>query len=81
MAKSGSYQVVIVESFRSTNGSIRIRPVASEAFPPEMHVECSKSMRSDHPIGTRFRIRAKLTDREDGGEFLYTHYNWKYEVL
>jgi hypothetical protein len=46
-----------------------------------MRVECSKSLSRDFPVGTRFKIRAKLTDREDGGEFLYSYFGWEPEVL
>ena len=31
--------------------------------------------------GTRFRIRAKLTDKEGGKPFLYCRYDWPFEVL
>jgi hypothetical protein len=38
-------------------------------------------MRHAHPIGARFRIYAKLTDKEGSRPFLHTHHNWDYEVL
>jgi hypothetical protein len=38
-------------------------------------------MRRKYPVGTRFRIYAKLTDKEGGGRFLHSHHNWPYEVL
>ena len=44
-----------------------------------MRVECSKQLMRDYPVGTKFRIKAKLTDREDGGEFLYSYFGWKFE--
>jgi hypothetical protein len=34
-----------------------------------------------HPVGTKFRIYAKETDREGSPPFLYTHFSWPYEVL
>lgn len=46
-----------------------------------MKVECSARMRNGHPVGTRFRIKAKVTDREGGTDFLYTHYKWPYQVV
>jgi hypothetical protein len=46
-----------------------------------MVVECSKAMRTQHPVGTKFRIFAKETDREGGPSFLYTHFSWPYEVV
>jgi hypothetical protein len=46
-----------------------------------MRVECSKQLSRDYPVDTKFRIKTKLTDREEGGEFLYSYFGWKYEVL
>jgi hypothetical protein len=46
-----------------------------------MNVECSRDMRTRFPIGTRFRIFAKETAREDGNPFLYTHHSWPYDVV
>jgi hypothetical protein len=33
------------------------------------------------PVGTRFRLRVKLTDREGGDEFLYSYHGWKVDIL
>jgi len=38
-------------------------------------------MRKGHPVGTKFLLQAKVTDREGGGAFLYAHYNTPYQVL
>jgi hypothetical protein len=57
------------------------RPVAGEQFPQTLDVRSPKHMLRDYPVGTRFRICAKLTDREGGTPFLHTHHNWDYEVL
>ncbi len=35
----------------------------------------------NYPVGTRFKVKVKLTDREGGGEFLYSHHSWKFDVL
>jgi hypothetical protein len=32
-------------------------------------------------VGTKFRIKAKPTEREDGWEFLYPYFGWKFVVL
>lgn len=74
------YQQVVVETFRA-NGRIRARPIAGECYPTTMFVECSRDMRNRHPVGTRFRIHAMETSKEDGTPFLYTHYSWRYEVV
>jgi hypothetical protein len=46
-----------------------------------IRVECSKTLSTAFPLGIRFRINAKLTRREDGGEFLYSYFGRKPEVL
>jgi hypothetical protein len=87
MAKSNEpYQLVLVESYRPTStsglhGTVHIRPRPDQGFPTTMHVECSKSLSHNYPVGTIFRIRAKLTDREGSGDFLYSYFGWKYDVV
>lgn len=79
------YRTVVVESYHESgsglHGDVHIRPVASEGLPKGIRVECSKVLTRDFPVGTRFRIKAKLTDKEGGGEFLYSYFGWKFEVL
>jgi hypothetical protein len=81
-----SYQFLIVESFRpkdsaGLHGDVHIRPVKGQGFSVAMRVECSKRLSRDYPVGTKFRLWTKLTDREGGGEFLYSYHGWKVEVL
>ncbi|CAD5257324.1 MULTISPECIES: hypothetical protein [unclassified Imperialibacter] len=81
------YQHIVVESFKPSNtagrhGPIHIRPIPGQApFLPHMHVRCAKELSEEYPVGTRFRIRAKLTNREGGTPFIHSHYTWPYEVL
>ncbi len=82
------YRFVVVESYRSTetaelHGAIHIRPVKGHGIATTLRVECSKRMTNlkYYPVGTKFRIHAKLTGRLDGGEFLYTWFGWKFDVL
>lgn len=80
------YRLVEVESYLPTatsglHGEVHIRPCTGQDYPDNMHVECSKKLSRDYPVGTRFRITAKLADREGGSVFLYSHYSWKYEAL
>ncbi len=80
------YLHVIVESYfpASTSGKhgrVHLRPVAGQPFDTSLAVECSKSLTTDYPVGTRFRLRAKLTDREGGGQFLYSSWRWRVEVV
>lgn len=86
MAQHGDYKEVIVESFSADrtgglHGGIHIRPIADQPFPQSLQVECSKRLMTDYPVGTRFKIRAKITDREGEGDFLYTYFGWPVEVL
>jgi hypothetical protein len=78
------YEKVVVETYSSDvsgRSKIRVRPISGQKFPQTMVVECSKSMRENHPIGTRFRISAKESRREGGKLFLYSGYTWPYEVI
>lgn len=79
------YQKVVIETFKSSRKGdanyIHARPIEGQPFPTWMEVECSRGMRLSHSVGTRFRVRAKETDREGGKPFLYTHYSWPYEVI
>lgn len=80
-----NYKKVVIETYRNTQGgsskSIRARPVPGQGYDSSMNVECSSGMRKSHPVGRRFLIEAKLTDREGGTPFLYSHYNMPYVVL
>lgn len=80
------YLAVEVETYRPAStsglhGKVHVRPCEGQGYPINMHVECAKKLSRDYPVGTRFRIMAKLTDREGGGEYLYSYFGWKYEVL
>ena len=79
------YREVIVESYRESgsglHGDVHIRPLSGQGFVEGIRVECAKSLSRDFPIGTRFKIKAKLTDKEDGGEFLYSYFGWKPQVV
>jgi hypothetical protein len=86
MAKDEPYSWIIVESYypastAGLHGPIHIRPIDGQGYSTNLHVECSKSLSRNFPVGTRFRIKAKLTDKEGGGEFLYSYFGWHYEVL
>ena len=87
MAKSDeNYRLIVVESFTpryksGLHGEIHIRPAAGQNISIALHVECSKKLSTDYPVGTKFRVRAKLTDREGCGEYLYSYFRWPIEVL
>ena len=79
------YERIVVETYngppRGHHGRIRARPVEGQGYPVTMKVECSKAMRESHPVGTKFRIHAKETDRKGGPSFLYSGPSWPYEVV
>jgi hypothetical protein len=79
------YRQVVVETYEAVKSGkssrIHVRPIAGEAYPPTMDVECSRKMRKEFPVGTRFRIYAMETNREGGKPFLYSRYDWPYEVI
>ncbi len=84
--KKDEYSYVIVESYmpkvnKGYHGDIHIRPIAGQKYTQDMHVRCSKDLSTDYPEGTKFRIKAKLTNKEGGKPFLHSHYTWPYEVL
>lgn len=80
------YNEIIVESFipeksNSRAGDPRIRPIPGQIFEPELYVSCSRELSYDYPVGTRFKIKAKLNQRKDGSYYVYSPYSWKYNVL
>jgi hypothetical protein len=80
-----SYYTLIVETCYESggglHGDIHVGCVAGQAFPQSLRVRSPKQMRRNYPVGTRFRIYAKLTDKEGDNAFLHTHHNWDYDVL
>jgi hypothetical protein len=88
MAQFNNYETVLVESFFAKNtsgrhGKIHIRPVAGHKYPVDLQVACSKNLSDpkQFPVGTKFLLQAKLTDRESGGEYLYSHPRWTFEIV
>jgi hypothetical protein len=79
-----AYREVAVESLvDARTGALRIRPVAGQAYATSMRVQCSRALRDPevYPAGTRFLIRAKLTDRAGGTPYLYAHHGDAVKVL
>lgn len=86
MPKNNDYVNIMVESFKPAStsgrhGEVHIRPAAGQLFPQTMVVECSRTLKNDYPVGTKFRINVKLTDKEGGTPFLYSYFGWSFEVL
>lgn len=79
------YRYVVVETYRAhgepSRSPVRVRPVAGQGLPADMHVECSKSMRDHYRVGTQLRIRACVKQKLGGRLFLYSSWQWPYEVI
>ena len=78
------YRYVIIETYHSygesSRHSVRARPLSGQGLSTSLKVECSSSMRDRHPIGTKFKVWAKVKDTADAPH-LYTSWQWKYDVL
>jgi hypothetical protein len=69
-----AYRDVAVESCPGpAGGGLRIKPMAGQAYATSMRVQCARALADParYPAGTRFLIRAKLTDRDGGAPYLY----------
>lgn len=79
------YRDVVIETYQNNHEAsskrIRARPLRGQGLDPSMNVECSSKMRKNHPVGTKFILQAKVTDREGGSPFLYAHFNSSYRVV
>lgn len=79
------YQWMIVETYsgRKLNKSslVHLRPIEGQGLDTSLDVRWRRDIREKYPIGTKFKIRAKLTDREGGNPFYHSHVDWDYEVL
>jgi hypothetical protein len=79
-----AYREVAVESaVDPRTGELRIKPMAGQAYATSMRVQCARALRDPerYPAGTRFLIRAKLTDRAGGAPYLYAHHGDPVKVL
>lgn len=81
------YAYIIVESFfvsdtAGRHGPVHIRPISGQdPYLTSMFVECAKSLSYDYPVGTKFRIKAKIVTKASGTTFIYSHYSWPFTVL
>ena len=83
---SNPYVTIVAESVRPSStsglhGTVHIRPALRQQFGQDIAIECSKPLTSAHPVGTKFRMRVKRTDREGGGQSPCSYHGWKVDVL
>jgi hypothetical protein len=79
-----AYREVAVESVPDPgSGRLVLKPVAGQAYAQSMKVQCSRKLADPalYPAGTRFLIKAKLTDRQGGAPFLYAYHGDPVVVL
>ena len=80
------YEHIIVQSVltneKGKHGPIHIKPLPNQApYLETMFVQCSKVLSNDYPVGTKFRIRAKIIHPVGKRSFASSHYTWPFEVL
>lgn len=79
------YMQVVIQTYAAKGErsprEIRARPLPGQGLDPNMNVECSEAMRNRYPPGSLLLVKAKVTDREGGAPFLYSHYGWAYRLL
>ena len=79
------YFTLIVETYRESgsglHGDIHVRCVEGQEFPPTFRIRFPMAPRFAHPVGSRFQILAKLSDKEGGNNFLHSNHAWPYTVL
>lgn len=68
-------ETFIPEQYEASSSKKRFRPVEGQGLDTSMRVEYDKSIRDKYPVGTKFKIKARVTDRE-GTEFLYSFHGW-----
>jgi hypothetical protein len=83
---SSAYHFIIVETYTNLDAkrgkdSVRVRPISGQTlFPIHLNVECSRAIREKYPIGTQFRIKAKLSVMK-GKTYVYSSHNWPYQII
>ncbi len=79
------YADILVETYENhgepSATKVRVRPVDGQDLPTGLHVECSRKLRKEYPVGSMFIIRAKLTNRLGGAKFLYTNHSWPFQAV
>lgn len=84
--KNKDYQYIIVQSVysneRGQHGPVHIKPLPNQnPYLEDMWVQCSKVLSTDFPVGTKFRIKAKIIHPERKKSFVSSHYTWPFEVI
>ena len=80
------YKPVVIQSYfevkSGKKSNIHACPISGQPeFPMELDVECCRTMRETHPIGTMFLVWGKINIREGKGKYVYTYEGWPYEII
>lgn len=79
--------MILVESYlpastRNYHGPVHVRPLEGQGeFLSSYHVECARRLKEEYPVGTIFKIKAKISQRLDGSKYVYSHHKWKVKVI
>lgn len=79
------YIWLIVETYEEWGSGIRggrhVRPVPGQEVPTTYRVRFPKAPRFAYKLGQKFRVPAKITDKDGGNRFVHTNHAWDYEVV
>ena len=85
LPKMSAYREYVIETYLNSGepsgSSVRARPMAGQGIPVTWKVDCSKSMRRTHPVGTKFLLLGRPAGGHLEAEFLYCNPRADYEVL
>lgn len=56
---------------------IRLECDSRPVDPFDLLTECNQEYFFNYPLGTKFLLKATLTDRNGGTPFFYSYYGWK----
>ena len=82
--RRSDYHEIVVQSVMGKDSQGRpkrqIRPIIGQLFGSHLNVECSIKLIENYPLGTRFKLKAKLTATK-GTPFLYSYFGWPVTVV
>lgn len=80
-----AYREYIIETFANpgepSGSRIRARPAPGQGVPTSWRVECSRSMRNSHPVGTLFLLLGRPAGGDLEAPFLYCNPRAEYKVV
>ncbi|MDD1793144.1 hypothetical protein LRP50_08405 [Enterovibrio sp. ZSDZ42] len=77
------YKIIeAVLGWDNRRGATRLTPLEGQGFDCDMHIECSKDIRS-LPVGSVVRLKVTLKNPKttEHQPHLYSSYKWSYELV